>query len=156
MGWAKYDEDIREKIDNRMRDSGRSYYGDTYINRPIDYPSRKSASISTLQSVSPSTYRPTTSTYKPTTPTYRPTTAPVPVTSVRPVTPKPAPAKKKIGYIQREYEHYGIEIYFYSKPKASVLDELKDNGWHWHSQKKCWFRRYSISNQRFAEKIIEQ
>ena len=47
MGWAKTDEDIREKIDNRMRDSGRSYYGNTYINRYPDYPSRKSVSTST-------------------------------------------------------------------------------------------------------------
>ena len=156
MGWAKYDEDIREKIDNRMRDSGRSYYGDTYINRPIDYPSRKSASISTLQSVSPSIYRPTTSTYRPTTPSYSPTTVTIPVTPARVVAPKPTPTKRKIGYVQRDHEHYGIEIYFYHRPEEYVLDELKDNGWHWHRQKKCWFRKYSTSNQRFAEKIIEQ
>ena len=156
MGWAKYDEDIREKIDNRMRDSGRSYYGNTYINRYPDYPSRKSVSASTTYHVPQSTYRPTTSTYRSTTPTYRPTTVTVPATPTRVVTPKPTPAKKKIGYVQRDHKHYGIEIYFYSRPDESVLDELKDNGWHWHRQKRCWFRKYSTANQKFADKIIEQ
>ena len=155
MGWAKYDEDIREKIDNRMRDSGRSYYGDTYINRPIDYPSRKTVGTSTVYSSTPSTDRPTTSTDTPAI-TYRTPVVSVPVTQTRVVESKPTPAKRKIGYIQREHEHNGIEIYFYSRPKESVLDELKDNGWHWHRQKKCWFRKHSASNQRLAEKIIEQ
>lgn len=156
MGWAKYDEDIREKIDNRMRDSGRSYYGNTYINRYPDYPSKRSVSASTTYYVPQSTYRPTTSTYRPTTPTYRPTTVTIPVTPTRVVAPKPTPIKRKIGYVQRDYEHYGIEIYFYHRPDEDVLDELKDNGWHWHRQKKCWFRKYSAANQHFAEKIIEQ
>jgi hypothetical protein len=156
MGWAKYDEDIREKIDNRMRDSGRSYYGNTYINRYPDYPSRKPVSSSTTYYVPQSTYRPTTSTYRPTTTTYCPTTVTVPVTPTRVVAPTPTQTKKKIGYVQRDHEHYGIEIYFYSRPDESVLDELKDNGWHWHRQKKCWFRKYSVANQRFADKIIEQ
>ena len=155
MGWAKYDEDIREKIDNRMRDSGRSYYGDTYINRPIDYQSRKPADTSTVYSSTTSTYRPTTSTYTPPT-TYRTPVVSAPLTQTRVVETKPTPAKRKIGYIQREHEHYGIEIYFYGRPKDSVLSELKNNGWHWHRQKKCWFRKYSITNQNFAEKIIEQ
>ena len=156
MGWAKTDEDIREKIDNRMRDSGCSYYGNTYINRYPDYPSRKPVSTSTTYYVPQSTYRSTTSTYRSTTPIYRPTTVTVPVTPTRVVAPKPTPAKKKIGYVQRDHEHYGIEIYFYHRPDEDVLDELKDNGWHWHRQKKCWFRKYSAANQRFADKIIEQ
>ena len=156
MGWAKTDEDIREKIDNRMRDSGRSYYGNTYINRYPDYPSQRSVSASTTYYVPQSIYRPTTSTYRPTTPTYRPTTVTIPVTPTRVVAPKPTPAKKKIGYVQRDHEHYGIEIYFYHRPAEDVLDELRDNGWHWHRQKKCWFRKYSTVNQRFAEKMIEQ
>ena len=88
MGWAKYDEDIREKIDSRMRDSGRSYYGNTYINRYPDYPSKRSVSASTTYYVPQSTYRPTTSTYRPTTPSYRPTTVTIPVTPTRVVAPK--------------------------------------------------------------------
>ena len=139
MGWAKTDEDIREKIDNRMRDSGRSYYGNTYIDRYPDYPSQKTASISTTCFVPQSSYRTTASTYKPTPPTYRPTTVTIPVTPTRVVAPKSTLTKRKIGYIQRDHEHYGIEIYFYQRPDEDVWDELKDNGWHWHKQKKCWF-----------------
>ena len=157
MGWAKTDEDIREKIDNRMRDSGRSYYGNTYINRYPDYPSRKPESTVVTYYDPQSTYRSTTNTYRPYTSTYRPTTVSVPSTSsAKELTHKPTPAKKKIGYVQRDYEHYGIEIYFYNRPDEDVLDELKDNGWHWHRQKKCWFRKYSAANQKFADKIIEQ
>lgn len=152
MGLAKMDEDIREAIDNRMRDNSRPYYGNTYINRYPDYPSRKTES--SFYYTPKSRYSSTTSTYIPT--PYR--TKPVIVSALpaRKVTPKPVPVKKKIGYIQRNYDHYGIEIYFYSRPSESVLDELKDNGWHWHRQKKCWFRKYTISNEIFAEKIIEK
>ena len=156
MGIAKMAEDIREKNDERMRDSGIPYYGNTYINRYPDYPSRKSVSTSTTYHVPQSTYRSTASAYRPTTTTYRPTTVTVPVTSTRVISPKPTPVKKKIGYVQRDYEHYGIEIYFYHRPDEDVLDELKDNGWHWHNKKKCWFRKYSTANQKFADKIIEQ
>ena len=158
MGWAKTDEDIREKIDNRMRDNGRSYYWNTYINRYPEYLSRKPESTVVTYYVPKNTYhRPTTNIYRPHTSTYRPTTVSVPLTSTTKVlTPKPTLVKKKIGYVQRDYEHYGIEIYFYHRPDEDVLDELKDNNWHWHRQKKCWFRKYSAANQKFAEKIIEQ
>lgn len=155
MGIAKMEEDNNEIIDNRMRDSGRSCHGNTYINRYPDYPSRKPVSSSTTYYVPQSTYRHPTSTYRPTTPTYRTTTVTIPVTPTRVVAPKPTPIKKKIGYVQRDYEHYGVEIYFYHRPNEAVLDKLKDNGWHWHRQKKCWFRKYSTANQKFADKIIE-
>jgi trehalose-6-phosphate synthase len=157
MGIAKMEEDNNEIIDNRMRDSGRSCHGNTYINRYPDYPSRKSESTVVTYCVPQSAYRPTNNTYRPYTSTYRPTTASVSTTSTPTViTPKPTPIKKKIGYVQRDYEHYGIEIYFYHRPNEAVLDKLKDNGWHWHRQKKCWFRKYSTANQKFADKIIEQ
>ena len=142
MGLAKADEDIREKIDNRMRDNGRFYYGCTYINRYPDYPSRKSTIQPVLQNVPCHTI----STYCTT----------IKATSTKIANPKPAPSKPKIGYVQRNSEHSGIEIYFYRRPEEEVLDKLKSNCWHWHSQKKCWFRKYSAINQNFAEKIIEQ
>ena len=41
MGWAKTDEDIKDTIDNRVRDSGHSYHGNTYINYYPDYLSKK-------------------------------------------------------------------------------------------------------------------
>ena len=141
MGLAKADEDIREKIDNRMRDSGHSYYGNTYINRYPDYPSRKST-IQLVQNVS----RHTISTY----------CTMITTTPTKIVNTKLLPRKPKIGYVQRNNEHYGIEIYFYHRPAEEVLDKLKNNGWRWHGQKKCWFRKYSAINQSFAEKIIDQ
>ena len=108
MGWAKTDEDIRERIDVRMRDNGRSYYGNTYINRSPDYLSRGSASYypSTSRYTSPSTYRPTPiSTYKPVVSTYRPSIVTVPVITPKKDPTKPTPAKRTIGYIERDYEH---------------------------------------------------
>ena len=124
MGMSKMEEDIREKIDNRMRDSGRSYYGDLYINYYPDYPNRRAVSISTPHYISQGTYRPVS----PTLPTHRPTSVTVTVTPARVITLNPTPVKKKIGYIQRDHEHYGIEIYFYHRPDEDVLNELKDNG----------------------------
>ena len=147
MGWAKVDEDIREKIDNRMRDNGRYYYGSTYINRYPDYPSRKQTITPTVHPVIQNISRPTISTY---------CTNTITATPIKIVVSKPTPSKQKIGYVQRNNEHCGIEIYFYRRPAEEVLDDLKNNGWHWHSQKKCWFRKYSATNQSFAEKIIEQ
>ncbi len=157
MGWAKTDEDIREKIDNRMRDSGRSYYGNTYINRYPDYPSKKPDSTVVTYYLPQNNYHSTANAHRTSTSTYYPTHVSVPsVTATKAATPKTTPTKRKIGYIKRNYEHNGIEIYFYYRPDESLLYELKDEGWHWHRQKKCWFRKYSASNQRFAEKIIEQ
>lgn len=47
MGWAKTDEDIRDTIDNRMRDRGHSYHRNTYINYYPDYLSKKTVRLST-------------------------------------------------------------------------------------------------------------
>ena len=127
MGIAKYYEDIQEEIEERMRASGRNYYAST-----SDYPRKKLL---------------TTTDYR----------AKLPVTSTsKIITPTFNPPKQKIGYIIRNYERYGIEIYFYRRPDESVLSSLKSNGWHWHRTKKCWYRKYSSANQQFAEKIIEQ
>lgn len=150
MGWAKYDEDIREKIDNRMKDSSCYYYGNAYINHYPDYPSRKSVSTTTTYYVPQSTYCVAKSTCRQT------TTVTIPIVPVRSVVSKLSSLKKKIGYLQRNHEHCGIEIYFYNRPNENVLNELKIHGWHWHVQKTFWYRKYSTSNQQFAEKIIEQ
>ncbi len=126
MGLAKYDEDIREAIDERMRDNGRSYCFSYYP----QYQSKRNIA-------NPSYAAPTvTSTAKMITPTF--TSAP------------------RRGYIQRNNECNGIEIYFYSKPNEAVRDQLKANYWKWHATKKCWFRRYSSANMRFAEQIIKR
>ena len=147
MGIAKYEEDIREAIDERMRDNGRYYYGHTYINRYPDYPSKKQP-INNCNITPMSTSTINTCDSK---------QLGMHATNTIGVTAKNTiPRKKKIGYVIRNYEHYGIEIYFYHRPSESILGKLKDNGWHWHNKKKCWFRKYSLSNQSFAEKIIVQ
>lgn len=54
-------------------------------------------------------------------------------------------------------KHNGVEIYFDNKPGAEVRENLKNNGFKWHNQKKCWYakntperlsiaRNYSITN----------
>ena len=147
MGWAKTDEDIREKIDIRMRNSGTNYYGNTYFNRYPDYISRKSSNVSTTYHVPINKQKPVLSTFCSTS-TYR--TAPTPsiVSSMQP--------KKKNGYVKKNNVYHGIEIYFYSRPNESILDELKEKGWSWHRKKKCWYNCQSVRNQSFAEKIIEK
>ena len=50
-------------------------------------------------------------------------------------------------------EHNGIEIYFDEKPSNSILEELKSNGWRWHSSKKCWFTRRSNVSESLAKKL---
>lgn len=49
--------------------------------------------------------------------------------------------------------HNGIEIYFHEKPDESVRDEMKRNGWRWHSAKGCWYNKKSPSNEEFAKKL---
>lgn len=38
-------------------------------------------------------------------------------------------------------EFNGIEIYFNNKPNEEIRNELKANGYRWHSQKKCWYAK---------------
>lgn len=58
-----------------------------------------------------------------------------------------------MAFVKRNKEHNGIELYFTSKPAASVLNKLKENGWRWHKAKKCWYNRYSDYNYSFANKL---
>ena len=157
MGWAKYDEDIRDIIDNRTKESGNNTYNNTHIHPYPNYTSKKTPSTVKTYYVNPSStvsrYN-ATPMYSVSSREYRPSTT---STSAAGTTvSKPTPVKQKIGYVKRDFDHYGIEIYFYTRPIESILDELKNNGWHWHRQKKCWFRKYSTFNQCFAEKIIEK
>lgn len=38
-------------------------------------------------------------------------------------------------------KYNGIEIYFEGVPSESVRDILKENGFRWHSVKKCWYAK---------------
>ncbi len=50
-------------------------------------------------------------------------------------------------------EKNGIELYFSGKPSESIREELKENGWRWHTAKKCWFNKASDDNKSFAQKL---
>lgn len=43
-----------------------------------------------------------------------------------------------------------IEIVFSYKPSSDVLNELKNNGWRWISNKRCWSNYYSEKNLNYA------
>lgn len=49
--------------------------------------------------------------------------------------------------------HNGIELYFDEKPEEAVREELKSNGWRWHSSKKCWYTKNSPAAEKFAKEI---
>lgn len=50
-------------------------------------------------------------------------------------------------------EHNGIEIYFDQKPSVSICEELKSNGWRWHTAKKCWFAKNTAESKAFAQRL---
>lgn len=62
--------------------------------------------------------------------------------------------KQNASYILRNYEFNGIEIYFGIKPNYLILNKLRQNAWSWHHQKKCWFKKYSETNEWFAKYIL--
>lgn len=35
----------------------------------------------------------------------------------------------------------GVELYFEEKPSKTVIDNLKDGGFKWHTLKKCWYAK---------------
>ena len=53
-------------------------------------------------------------------------------------------------------EHKGLELYFDGKPSADILDILKDNGWHWHSTKKCWYIKDTASSRKIANQLVKK
>ncbi len=48
--------------------------------------------------------------------------------------------KKECKIITNE-EKQGEELYFEIKPDYEIIKELKNNGYRWHNQKKCWYRK---------------
>lgn len=45
-------------------------------------------------------------------------------------------------------EKHGIELYFETKPTEEERNYLKNNGYKWHSVKKCWYKRIRNSNSK--------
>ncbi len=50
-------------------------------------------------------------------------------------------------------EKQGIELYFPGKPDASVLEDLKANGWRWSRFNTCWYRKDTPDAREFASKF---
>lgn len=53
-------------------------------------------------------------------------------------------------------EHKGLELYFDGKPSADILDILKNNGWHWHNAKKCWYAKDTASSRKIANQLVKK
>ena len=47
----------------------------------------------------------------------------------------------------------GVEIYFDTKPSATVISELKSRKWRWLQTKKCWYNTNTPSNLEYAKSI---
>lgn len=45
--------------------------------------------------------------------------------------------------VKKNVEKKGIELYFNGKPSQEIRDILKNAGFRWHSQKKCWYAKES-------------
>jgi len=48
---------------------------------------------------------------------------------------------KKDCKILTNEEHQGEELYFDNKPIPDIITTLKENGYRWHRQKNCWYRK---------------
>lgn len=53
-------------------------------------------------------------------------------------------------------EHKGLELYFDGKPSTDILDILKNNGWHWHNAKKCWYAKDTASSRKIANQLVKK
>lgn len=45
-------------------------------------------------------------------------------------------------------EKQGEELYFESKPDYEIIKTLKSNGYRWHNQKKCWYRKLNYVEEK--------
>lgn len=48
-----------------------------------------------------------------------------------------------------------IEIYFENAPQESVRKKMKDSGFHWNPNKKCWYAKLSEKRLEFTKKIAD-
>lgn len=65
-------------------------------------------------------------------------------------TGKPEQAK---ATIRRNEAKNGIEIYFNSFPASAIREQLKQNGYKWHSGKRCWYAKATAEHIAIAEQI---
>ncbi len=58
-----------------------------------------------------------------------------------------------MAYYLWNRECNGIEIYFDTMPSEEIRTQLRENGWHWRKEKKCWFIQRTDSSLRFAKEL---
>lgn len=61
----------------------------------------------------------------------------------------PVDGSGRVTIVHNE-EKNGIELYFKEKPDSTVINKLKENGFRWHSTKKCWYCRKSEKVEQLA------
>ena len=59
----------------------------------------------------------------------------------------------KTSYIKKENkEKNGVELYFEGIPTPEERTELKNNGYKWHSMKKCWYKSNGFTKKETPQK----
>ena len=57
--------------------------------------------------------------------------------------------------ITRNEEFKGLEVSFEKKPSTKVLNQLKQNGFRWHSKKKVWYAKETKERYNFLQSLDE-
>lgn len=56
--------------------------------------------------------------------------------------------------VEQNKEHKGIEVYFDTKPQASIIIALKEKFFKWHTAKKCWYAKATENNLQFIKNLL--
>ena len=56
--------------------------------------------------------------------------------------------------VEQNKEHKGIEVYFDTKPQASIITALKEKFFKWHTAKKCWYAKATENNLQFIKNLL--
>ena len=56
--------------------------------------------------------------------------------------------------VEQNKEHKGIEVYFDTKPQASIITALKEKFFKWHTAKKCWYAKATANNLQFIKNLL--
>ena len=56
--------------------------------------------------------------------------------------------------VEQNKEHKGIEVYFDTKPQASIITALKEKFFKWHTAKKCWYAKATANNLQFINNLL--
>ena len=56
--------------------------------------------------------------------------------------------------VEQNTEHNGVEVYFDTKPQASIITALKEKFFKWHTAKKCWYAKATANNLQFINNLL--